>query len=752
MNTPLNVKVALSLPKQLFVLICILTFPASDVHSQDRSRPRFDLSGIEQFLEITALLSEDLEPSVAQWDELFNTSGYRTLRDHESGYNPDFFKKRFNLVFRPSMRDQLEARLSQLEKSRASSWYDGMEYRVLRHYCRVRDARSELLTQCESFRNSAMCEEACRLAAEYLPAGAMDSIAEFSFLIFAPDARGYSPILLDLGYVMFHPNHTGLVAHELHHYYIHKLWKFNSEEVDEQDHQLLHSLGQIYKEGIADQIDKPALHYSGEHTDPLDEERSRAYRLLVQNTPALLHKLDEFLADMALHPDKRYELGRRFAAAVPQSGHPTGFYMARTIVEELGKEALVKDVGNPFAFVRKFNRAVKKKGPEYVSFSDEAMFVIARLEKKYVVDGYSRILDLGPSDPPISGIDLRSVDHFFRIVSLLESEQEPTSAQWCGLFATYGYHDLIKDEGDQYGREHHFKKYLRLVFKPSVRDGLEAELGVLQEQDRWRWRDVIHLCKVRENKSSLIAYVKTLRDPSTYANAMKIATQYLPNAALKGQPCVCFLVFSNDTRGSLNYADPVLVDLLLAQQSPLGPVKFTARWFWYHFAGQNLAYDLSEVDDHDLPVLQQMFFVYREGIANLIGKSYNLILKHSQSAERVARFRERLAAMSGTIAELDSHLVALVDESSDREEIGRKFAAAVPGRGDELGYHMAKTIIEVWGIKALQNVAGNPFAFFRVFNKATTESDAGARGFSNEGMKVLLNLEEKYVLGDCQGR
>jgi len=729
------------------MMVCALALFAACSHSQDGSSPRLDFSGIEQFLSITALLMKEQEPSEAQWDELFATSGYRTLREHEPGYSPKFFKNRFNLVFRPSLRSRLEARLEQLDQRRATSWYDGMEYRVLRHYCRVRDARSELLQYCKSFRKSALYGDARRLAAGYLPAGSMKRHAGFSFLIFAPDARGYSPILLDLGRVMFHTNPAGLIAHEMHHYYIQKLWQFNASDVDEGDHRLLYALGQIYKEGIADQIDKPALHYGGGHAEILEEESSREYHRLVENTPELLRKLDRILSDMAEHPEKRYELGRRFAASVPRSGHPTGFYMARTIIEVLGKKALVEDAGNPFAFVRKFHRAAGKKGPACGSFSDAAMSVVKRLEKKYVIDGYS--WNLGRFDPPVAGLDLRSVDCFFEIVSFLEREKEPAPAQWSALFATYGYHDLIKGEGDRFGREHHFKKYLRLVFTASAKIRLEAELKRLRKEEPQRWKDVMHLCEVREHKSSLIAFARELRDRSTIEEAMKILANYLPEAALEGRPGVCFLVFSNDWRASGN---PVLVDLLLAQRSPLGPVKFTARWFWYYFADRALVYDLGKVDRSDLPVLRRMARVYREGIANLIGARYEVRIVKSKTARAASRFHERIAAMPETLARLDAILAGLADESSDRTALGRKFSAAVPGTGGELGYYMATTIAGVLGMEALRDAAGNPFAFFRIFNKAAAGSDAEARSFSGEAMKELLRLEEKYARGLSQGR
>lgn len=732
--------------KQLYMLLCFVVLIASDAHSEDKSQPHFDLSSIEQFLDVTTLLSEEIEPSTAQWDALLNSSGYHTLRTHEPGYSPSFFKEYFSLVFRPSMRDQLNTKLKLLDQNRTNSWYDSKDYQTLRHFCMVRDARPRLIEQCKLLKKSAMYDKARKIAAEYLPPGSMEEGPILCFLIFAPDARGYSPILLDLGFIMFHSDPMRLIAHELHHYYINSLWKFtfSATSVDEQEYYLLHSMGQIYKEGIADLIDKPTLHYSGKHADPIKEENSQKYRQLVMDTPEVLSKLDTFLIDIDRYPENRYELGRKFAAAVPQSGHPTGYYMARTIVEEFDKDFLIEDTGNPFAFFRKFNMAIKKKDPKCASFSDRAMTVINYLEDKYITNKYSRIHDLGVAESPKHGLDLQSVDRFIEIVSLLEKDCEPSPVQWKDLFRTFGYHKLVKGEGVHFGREHHFKKYLRLIFKPSERDRLEVELETLKRQDPDRWPDVIHLCKVRENKASLIALIRKLKDPSTLQKVMESATQFLPMSAAQCRPCVCFLFFRNDIRGSLEWREPVLVDLLGAQQSPLGPEIFSSLFLWCNLAGQALPYNLNEVDKRDFPLLTQIFNVYREGIANLIGKSYNTF-KSPYIKEKTQRFQSRLAAAPEIISTLDTFLVEMSSGAVDQYKSSQKFASAIPGNGGELGYYMAKVIIESKGLDELRDVAGNPFSFFKVYNEAINENKEGIGGFSSQGMKALMLLENKYV-------
>jgi hypothetical protein len=75
-------------------------------------------------------------------------------------------------------------------------------------------------------------------------------------------------------------------------------------------------------------------------------------------------------------------LGRQLRSFVPQSGHPTGFYMANLIEEELGTEAITQVVRNPFRFFALYNRAAERHDSA-PTLSPEAMAYLESLEEKY---------------------------------------------------------------------------------------------------------------------------------------------------------------------------------------------------------------------------------------------------------------------------------------------------------------------------------------------------------------------------------
>ncbi len=83
------------------------------------------------------------------------------------------------------------------------------------------------------------------------------------------------------------------------------------------------------------------------------------------------------------NPGNRRELGAKFKAAVPLSGHPTGFFMAETIMGELGKDALIQSVSSPFTFFLRYHEAAKKKGGVAPPFSEKTLALFRSLENRY---------------------------------------------------------------------------------------------------------------------------------------------------------------------------------------------------------------------------------------------------------------------------------------------------------------------------------------------------------------------------------
>ena len=69
--------------------------------------------------------------------------------------------------------------------------------------------------------------------------------------------------------------------------------------------------------------------------------------------------------------------------SAPNSGHPMGYFMAKTILDYKSKDYLIKDLGNPFEYFFRYQEAAKANGKP--TFSEASMNVLKDLENKYSI-------------------------------------------------------------------------------------------------------------------------------------------------------------------------------------------------------------------------------------------------------------------------------------------------------------------------------------------------------------------------------
>lgn len=335
----------------------------------------FDFSGVEQFMNISSILEDDREPSPEEWNKLFNTPGYQVLTEGE--FKKEFFVEYFKLVFMPSKSDELEKALRQEEGQ-------AFHTKFLQHYVQAKEMRKEIQQQTNKLKTQAptIIENASNEASKYLPPMEKEDFIPISFVIFANDARGYTPVVIDVLFSielddMLHI----LLAHELHHYYRNQILAIDRQEVSKEHMDIIWVLDQIHCEGVADQIDKRKLVSSEE--GPL-HFFSDQWEEMVENAPEYINTMDELFNDLANLQKDKNEVGQQMREKLPMSGHPIGFYMTNIIIEQLGKDILIEVTANPFAFFRLYNNAAKIKADNTPYFSEKTMKIISGLESKYI--------------------------------------------------------------------------------------------------------------------------------------------------------------------------------------------------------------------------------------------------------------------------------------------------------------------------------------------------------------------------------
>lgn len=354
-------------------LVFLLIFSLSCKQQQEKD-PGFDFSGMEQFFIIASILEEDREPSAEEWDRLFETPGYNVLTEGE--FTRDFFVERFKIVLMPSKTHELE---QALKKEQDQPFH----IQHVHHYAQARDNKEELKEYMNDLKANAaeILENSVKKAKRYLPPIEEQGYIPVSFLIFANDARGYTPVVIDMLFAIELGDllHV-LIGHELHHYYRNKILVYDRDVVEDEDEDLIWVFDQIHCEGIADQIDKRKLISSED--GPLHFFAGQ-WEAMVQNAPEYINEMDKLLCKIADSPGRRAEISSQLRTKLPMSGHPVGFYMTNVVIEKLGKEDLVEKAGNPFAFFRLYNNAAGIDSM-HPYFSEKAMNVIEELENKYV--------------------------------------------------------------------------------------------------------------------------------------------------------------------------------------------------------------------------------------------------------------------------------------------------------------------------------------------------------------------------------
>jgi len=346
----------------LFLFIVNFTFK---IDAQEKNSV-FDFSGMDIFWEIFEYLENDKEAPTELWEKLYNNPGYKTAIDREFGTR--YFKSYFEMAYMPSKKEDLQKRLEQ--KNFFTSY--------LEHLVKVKENKDLIKEAQKRLENSPdFYYRALEKTSKLLPAGTLEKFEKpvVSFIIFGPDGRGYEPIIIDLLY--FETGNLDMerfLAHELHHAYMDNFTLFkDGQEIINWVTYL------VYSEAMADQIDKIDKYYNTENPDT--SEQAVKYRELVEESPEIIVHLDSLLSELYHNQKNYFEKAKDISRSIPMSGHTLGYFMASKILEYEGREELMKDFGNHYAFFFRYNGIAKENG--LPSFSESSMQLLKDLEQKY---------------------------------------------------------------------------------------------------------------------------------------------------------------------------------------------------------------------------------------------------------------------------------------------------------------------------------------------------------------------------------
>jgi hypothetical protein len=362
-------------------LVSICELAAQDqrdgLSTQDNTQFVIDFSGIEVFWRIFDLLRRDREPEPALWDRLFSTPGYAALEKKE--HKRKTLTDAFRLAYMPSNNEKIA---SALEKKDFTAI-------IIPHLRNVTTRRKELEKYKTTFGEPQWLRRSLSRTQAFLPSGLTREHVPpaIAFVIFAPDGRGYSDLIVaDLFETMKSLDPGGFFAHEFFHYYRRFIEKRYSCSRAEEP--LMNLLENTQEEGIADQLDKGRIPRLSEKElgrlvpEISDRAFFDSYRKAYARANYWLGGIENVLKAYAAGSVDAPENARTLREKIPIDGRPVGAFAARTILDQFGTQKLASVAGDTLGFWLLYNDAAKKSGERARVLSQQAIGVLETLKAK----------------------------------------------------------------------------------------------------------------------------------------------------------------------------------------------------------------------------------------------------------------------------------------------------------------------------------------------------------------------------------
>lgn len=351
-----------------FYVILFNTLIATSSYGQQFSAESFEI-----FWESMNKIEIQDKTSSEDLNKLWYAPGYSSWMSSKKGQS--IFHNYYTLVNNPNLKDSLKY---ELEKAK------GYRVTLFEHIIEAKEKKEELHEFVKNKFNSDMIEKARKYAFEYLPVNlSVDNDSTIiALMIFQPDAFAIpedNVVLLDVLYAYnYGQGFEKFLGHELFHIYSAK-YLSKLRLADYGNDALVWSIDKVRNEGIADLIDKENIF------DNVDKsEYELKYIDHYQNSRQHLQTIDSLIQEIAKDNSKLTELGKKVRREMPFGAHPLGLYISKIIKSEMGREALLLCLENPFLFLYLYNDIAKESNGQYFIFADESIQYLKSLEQKFI--------------------------------------------------------------------------------------------------------------------------------------------------------------------------------------------------------------------------------------------------------------------------------------------------------------------------------------------------------------------------------
>lgn len=348
----------------IFLFLCVQV----SVFAQD-----INLDGLEAYWKITDKLKLGDTISKESWKGFLDLEGNRLYVGNQ-GFDEKFmesYRKTLQLVYNPANEDKVKKMMA----NKFSYW---MAYKINQY----KEHEAELRSYAAHLKDEAYLDSMYKNSWAWLPKQLHTKSPETKIFFIAIDndalvQNGTIVFTLWSAYNQDKLKYGILGGHELHHV-LRKPVGFEGVRPEEEG--IMYVLNSILNEGSADMIDK---RYSFDKTKDIVYEYHFDELLLTQ-PDSIVRQIDTAMQVMVQSKGQKFSTVKQYRKLINySSGHNPGYYMADIIVRNgYGKE-LVKNIQNPFYFVRLYNKAAKIDKQHPPVFSSAAIGYCNDLEKKY---------------------------------------------------------------------------------------------------------------------------------------------------------------------------------------------------------------------------------------------------------------------------------------------------------------------------------------------------------------------------------
>ncbi len=158
-------------------------------------------------------------------------------------------------------------------------------------------------------------------------------------------------------------------------------------------------------------------------------------------------------------------------------------------------------------------------------------------------------------------------------------------------------------------------------------------------------------------------------------------------------------------------------------------------------------YDVDAINEEDKGIVRTLETIQIEGIGDHIDIEYFIEeTSHKFLNEGYkTQFKATLDNISKTFVKLDSILRKFTQNMSQSERLGEELREFTPPYGNPIGYYMTNLIIKNSFVEEMLRDIGNPFSFFKLYNKAVLKDREDIPSFSSETIVLMNKLEKKYI-------